>query len=67
MKPASARRIAALECAAAAKTKGPRLMTLAELQAIIAEHFGHAPSTEELRQEIRRLSTKDTDTARGAT
>ena len=67
MKPASARRIAALECAAAAKTKDPELMSLDELQAAIAEHFGHVPTSEELREEIRRLTAEGTDAARGAT
>ena len=43
MTPATARRLSALESAAATKTKDPELMSLDELQAAIAEHFGHVP------------------------
>ena len=66
MTPATARRLSALESAAATKTKDPKLMSLDELQAAIAEHFGHVPTSEELREEIRRLTAEGTDTARGA-
>ena len=66
MTPATARRLSALERVAAANAKRLRLMPFEE-QASIAEHFGHVPTTEELRREIRRLTAEGTDTTRGVT
>ena len=66
MTPTTSRRLCALECAAAAKTKVPHWMAIVQLDAYLAEHFGHVPTTEELRQEIRRLTAEGTYTARGA-
>ena len=65
MTPATARRLNALERVAAG-AKEPRSMTLDEQRAEIAEYFGHEPTTEELRQEVRRLRAVGADTARGA-
>ena len=68
MTPATARRLSALERAAAMWTKDPfSMMTLDEQRARIAEYFGHEPTTEELRQELRRLMAGGADTVSGAT